>query len=142
MLKKPKLPASRCKAFLIASSMISSAAISGCGSVPVDSGCKSFAPITWSKQDTVPTQRQEVSAPPAAPAPEPRQVTLRRAKQNNQRKIASASDLLYRYTARQTSVAPLTAAQPQQAQLPQAPAPWQPQAEQAHRAAEEAWRFG
>ena len=89
----------------------------------------------------VPTQRQEVSAPPAAPAPEPRQVTLRRAKQNNQRKIASASDLLYRYTARQTSVAPLTAAQPQQAQLPQAPAPWQPQAEQAHRAAEEAWRL-
>jgi cell wall-associated NlpC family hydrolase len=95
----------------------------------------------------VPTQRRESAAPPAASAPEPRQVTLRRAKQDNQRKIAAASDLLYRYTARQTSVAPLMAAQPQPAQLAQAPqatqapAPWQPQAEQAHRAAEEAWRL-
>jgi cell wall-associated NlpC family hydrolase len=82
----------------------------------------------------VPAQRQETAAPPAAPS-EPRQVVLRRSKQANQRKIAAASDLLYRYTARQTSVAPLTAAQPQ------ALTAWQDPAEQSRRAAEEAWRM-
>ncbi|MFI6654591.1 NlpC/P60 family protein [Streptomyces sp. NPDC050523] len=82
----------------------------------------------------VPAQRQETAAQPAAQS-EPRQVVLRRSKQANQRKIAAASDLLYRYTARQTSVAPLTAAQPQA--LPT----WQDPAEQTHRAAEEAWRL-
>ncbi|MFJ9541136.1 C40 family peptidase [Streptomyces sp. NPDC101225] len=82
----------------------------------------------------VPAQRQESSAPPAAP-PEPRQTVLRRSKQANQRKIATASDLLYRYTARQTSVAPLAAAQPQ------ALTAWQDPAEQSRRAAEEAWRL-
>ncbi|MFG2792474.1 NlpC/P60 family protein [Streptomyces sp. NPDC048419] len=82
----------------------------------------------------VPAQRQETAVLPAAPQ-EPRQVVLRRSKQANQRKIAAASDLLYRYTARQTSVAPLTAAQPQA--LPT----WQDPAEQSRRAAEEAWRM-
>lgn len=33
----------------------------GCSTVPIDSGCKSFKPITWSKQDTAPTQRQIVA---------------------------------------------------------------------------------
>lgn len=41
--------------------MISSAGISGCASVPVDSGCKSFGPIGWSKKDTEPTQRAVVA---------------------------------------------------------------------------------
>ncbi|MGY6018986.1 C40 family peptidase [Streptomyces spinosirectus] len=82
----------------------------------------------------VPAQRQETAVTPAA-QPEPRQVVLRRSKQANQRKIAAASDLLYRYTARQTSVAPLTAAQPQA--LPT----WQDPAEQTRRAADEAWRL-
>lgn len=41
--------------------MISSAAIEGCSTLPVDSGCKSFAPITWSKKDTEPTQRQVIA---------------------------------------------------------------------------------
>ncbi|MFR0354359.1 C40 family peptidase [Streptomyces sediminimaris] len=82
----------------------------------------------------VPAQRQQTAAPPAE-APEPGQVVLRRSKQENQRKIAAASDLLYRHTARQTSAAPLAAAQPQ------ALTTWQPPAEQSQRAAEEAWRL-
>ncbi len=38
-----------------------SAATSGCGSVPVDSGCKSFGPITWSSKNTDPTKKQVVA---------------------------------------------------------------------------------
>ncbi|WP_427167892.1 NlpC/P60 family protein [Streptomyces sp. C1-1] len=60
----------------------------------------------------VPQPRQE--AAPVAPAPaESRQTSLRRSKQENQRKVAAASDLLYRYVARQTS-APRPAVAPQQ----------------------------
>ncbi|MFD8308708.1 NlpC/P60 family protein [Streptomyces sp. NPDC059690] len=59
----------------------------------------------------VPQPRQE--AAPVAPAPtEPRQTSLRRSKQESQRKVAAASDLLYRYVARQTS-APRPAVAPQ-----------------------------
>ncbi|MFF4256846.1 NlpC/P60 family protein [Streptomyces sp. NPDC001663] len=118
----------------------------------------------------VPAPRQEaaVAALPAA-APESKQSSLRKSKQENQRKIAAASELLYRYTAQQTSLprpaldswqtaaqqsAPLAAIeQPQpawattaqqavvQAQPPQGG--WQdPVAqEQARRAADEAWRL-
>ncbi|MCX5059318.1 NlpC/P60 family protein [Streptomyces sp. NBC_00201] len=89
----------------------------------------------------VPAQRQDSSTAPPAAAPESKQASLRSSKQHNQRKIAAASELLYRYTARQTSVAPLMAAQSQPLQLPQlpqAPAPWE---EQAFRSTEEAWRL-
>ncbi|MCD9875990.1 NlpC/P60 family protein [Streptomyces guryensis] len=83
----------------------------------------------------VPQPRQEaVPALPAA-APEPKQAPLRRSKEQSQRKIAAASELLYRYTARQTSAPrPALAALPSQL-------PWQEQAEQTGRAAEEAWRL-
>ena len=61
MSRKPTLRAAPCKAFLLISSMIVIGGISGCSTLPVDSACKSFAPITWSKQDTLPTQRQVVA---------------------------------------------------------------------------------
>ncbi|MER8008277.1 NlpC/P60 family protein [Streptomyces sp. NPDC094149] len=57
----------------------------------------------------VPQPRQEAAAP--APA-ESRQTSLRRSKQESQRKVAAASDLLYRHVARQTS-APRPAVAPQ-----------------------------
>ncbi|NUP37321.1 MAG: C40 family peptidase, partial [Streptomyces sp.] len=60
---------------------------------------------------------------------------LRRSKEQNQRKIAAASELLYRYTARQTS-APRPAVEATPAQLP-----WQGQAEQTRPTADEAWRL-
>ncbi|MCX4878929.1 C40 family peptidase [Streptomyces sp. NBC_00847] len=89
----------------------------------------------------VPGQRQGSSMATPAAAPESKQTSLRSSKRHNQRKIAAASELLYRYTARQTSVAPLTTAPSQPLQLPQLPraaAPWE---EQALRATEEAWRL-
>ena len=80
----------------------------------------------------VPQPRQE--ATPAA-APESKQTSLRRSKEQSQRKIAAASELLYRYTARQTS-APRPAVEAMPARLP-----WQDQAEQTRRANEEARRL-
>ena len=51
----------------------------------------------------VPSPRQE--AVPALPAaPESKQSSLRTSKQQSQRRIAAASELLYRYTAQQTSL--------------------------------------
>ncbi|MFJ9118618.1 NlpC/P60 family protein [Streptomyces sp. NPDC102394] len=72
----------------------------------------------------VPQPRQEA----AAPAPvESRQTSLRKSKQESQRKVAAASDLLYRYVARQTSVPrPAVAPQPDRSTweaAPQAAAP-------------------
>jgi hypothetical protein len=61
MSQKLKPPAALSKIFLITSLMISTAAIEGCSSLPVDSSCRSFAPITWSRKDTVPTQRQVIA---------------------------------------------------------------------------------
>ena len=53
----------------------------------------------------VPRPRQETTGALSAPAaPESRQTVLRRSKQDSQRKVAAASDLLYRHIARQTSV--------------------------------------
>ncbi|MET7475242.1 NlpC/P60 family protein [Streptomyces sp. NPDC005648] len=53
----------------------------------------------------VPRPRQESAGAPSTPAaPESRQTVLRRSKQNSQRKVAAASDLLYRHIARQTSL--------------------------------------
>lgn len=83
----------------------------------------------------VPQPRQEAAPALPAAAPESRQSSLRKFKEQNQRKIAAASELLYRYTARQTS-APRPAAQALPAQLP-----WQDQAEQTRLATEEAWRL-
>ena len=35
--------------------------LTGCGTIAgIDSGCKSFKPITWSKADTAPTKLQVV----------------------------------------------------------------------------------
>jgi cell wall-associated NlpC family hydrolase len=83
----------------------------------------------------VPQPRQgDVPALPAA-APEPKQTSLRRSKEQTQRKIAAASELLYRYTARQTSAPrPALEALPPQTS-------WQDQTEQTRRAAEESWRL-
>ncbi|ALV37273.1 NlpC/P60 family protein [Streptomyces sp. CdTB01] len=72
----------------------------------------------------VPQPRQEA----AAPAPvESRQTSLRKSKQESQRKVAAASDLLYRHVARQTSVPrPAVAPQPDRSSwqaAPQAAAP-------------------
>ncbi|MEU9397101.1 NlpC/P60 family protein [Streptomyces sp. NPDC048324] len=72
----------------------------------------------------VPQPRQEA----AAPAPvESRQTSLRKSKQESQRKVAAASDLLYRHVARQTSVPrPAVAPQPDRSgwqAAPQAAAP-------------------
>ncbi|GAA2476813.1 NlpC/P60 family protein [Streptomyces longisporus] len=83
----------------------------------------------------VPQPRQEAAPALPATAPESRQTSLRRSKEQNQRKIAAASELLYRYTARQTS-APRPAVEAVPAQLP-----WQGQAQQTGPAAEEAWRL-
>ncbi|MGW1751317.1 C40 family peptidase [Streptomyces sp. NPDC002092] len=83
----------------------------------------------------VPRPRQEAAPALPAAAPESRQTSLRRSKEQNQRKIAAASELLYRYTARQTS-APRPAVEAVPAQLP-----WQDQAQQTRPAAEEAWRL-
>ncbi|MGW2835492.1 NlpC/P60 family protein [Streptomyces sp. NPDC001286] len=74
----------------------------------------------------VPQPRQEAAAAiPAAPAPaESRQTSLRRSKQENQRKVAAASDLLYRHIARQTSAPrPAVAPQPDRSTWQAAPAP-------------------
>ncbi|MDC2961408.1 NlpC/P60 family protein [Streptomyces gilvifuscus] len=74
----------------------------------------------------VPQPRQEAAAAiPAAPAPaESRQTSLRRSKQENQRKVAAASDLLYRHVARQTSAPrPAVAPQPDRSTWQAAPAP-------------------
>ncbi|WP_458248017.1 NlpC/P60 family protein [Streptomyces sp. MAI_2237] len=72
----------------------------------------------------VPQPRQEA----ATPAPvESRQTSLRKSKQESQRKVAAASDLLYRHVARQTSAPrPAVAAQPDRSTWqagPQAAAP-------------------
>ncbi|WP_030931228.1 C40 family peptidase [Streptomyces sp. NRRL S-646] len=83
----------------------------------------------------VPQPRQEAAPALPAAAPESKQTSLRRSKEQSQRKIAAASELLYRYTARQTS-APRPAVEAMPAQLP-----WQDQAEQTPRANEEAWRL-
>lgn len=69
----------------------------------------------------VPGQRQGSSMATPAAAPESKQTSLRSSKRHNQRKIAAASELLYRYTARQTSVAPLTAAPPSRSNCPNSP---------------------
>lgn len=61
MLKKLKPRAALCRTFLLISLTISSVAISGCSTVPTDASCKAFSPITWSKNDTVPTQRQVIA---------------------------------------------------------------------------------
>ena len=52
MLKKLTLPAALLMAF----------PLTACSTVTagIDSGCKSFKPITWSKSDTAPTKRQVV----------------------------------------------------------------------------------
>ncbi|WP_308314657.1 C40 family peptidase [Streptomyces gilvus] len=52
----------------------------------------------------VPAQRQESAMGAGATGGEPRQASLRTSKEQSQRKIAAASELLYRYTARQTSI--------------------------------------
>ncbi|MEU1267701.1 NlpC/P60 family protein [Streptomyces sp. NPDC005799] len=52
----------------------------------------------------VPAQRQESAMAAGATGGEPRQASLRTSKEQSQRKIAAASELLYRYTARQTSL--------------------------------------
>ncbi|MGW1559687.1 NlpC/P60 family protein [Streptomyces sp. NPDC002144] len=52
----------------------------------------------------VPAQRQESAMAAGATGGEPRQASLRTSKEQSQRKIAAASELLYRYTARQTSI--------------------------------------
>ncbi|MER6417810.1 NlpC/P60 family protein [Streptomyces sp. NPDC001137] len=83
----------------------------------------------------IPQPRQEAAPALPAAAPESKQSSLRRSKEQNQRKIAAASELLYRYTARQTS-APRPAAQALPSQLP-----WQDQGDQTLRANEEAWRL-
>ena len=41
--------------------LITAVELGGCSSVPVDSGCKSFSPIHWSKLDTDPTKRAVVA---------------------------------------------------------------------------------
>ncbi|WP_406438518.1 NlpC/P60 family protein [Streptomyces sp. NBC_01613] len=84
----------------------------------------------------VPQPRQEAVPAPTAAAPESKQTLLRNSKQQSQRKIAAASELLYRYTARQTSLPRAALAAQQQPQLA-----WQDPADQARRAAEEAWRL-
>ncbi|MFJ9903759.1 C40 family peptidase [Streptomyces sp. NPDC101152] len=104
----------------------------------------------------VPAQRQESAMAAPATGAEPRQTSLRRSKEQSQRKIAAASELLYRYTARQTSMAqpavapqtpivsppalaaPMPAGQQPAAAAASAAAPW---SEQASRAVEEAWRL-
>ena len=83
----------------------------------------------------VPQPRQEADPALSAPAPESKPTSLRRSKEQSQRKIAAASELLYRYTARQTS-APRPAVEAMPAQPP-----WQDQAEQTRRANEEAWQL-
>lgn len=40
---------------------ITAVELCGCSSVPVDSGCKSFAPIRWSTKDTEPTKRAVIA---------------------------------------------------------------------------------
>ena len=40
---------------------ITAVELGGCSSVPVDSGCRSFKPIGWSKADTEPTKRAVVA---------------------------------------------------------------------------------
>ncbi|MET9912611.1 NlpC/P60 family protein [Streptomyces sp. NPDC006476] len=52
----------------------------------------------------IPAQRQESAMATGATGGEPRQASLRTSKEQSQRKIAAASELLYRYTARQTSL--------------------------------------
>ncbi|WP_308290009.1 C40 family peptidase [Streptomyces cylindrosporus] len=69
----------------------------------------------------VPQQRQGSVSALTIPAAEPKQSTLRQSKQRSQRKIAAASDLLYRYTARQTA-APRAAIAPQPTQTVPQPA--------------------
>jgi cell wall-associated NlpC family hydrolase len=104
----------------------------------------------------VPAQRQESAMAAPSTGAEPRQTSLRRSKEQSQRKIAAASELLYRYAARQTSMAqpavapqapvmsppalaaPMPAGQQPAAAPQSAPAPW---SEQASRAVEEAWRL-
>jgi hypothetical protein len=61
MSKKPKPLAARSKPFLLTGLLIATVGISGCSSVPVDSGCRSFKPIGWSKADTEPTKRAVVA---------------------------------------------------------------------------------
>jgi cell wall-associated NlpC family hydrolase len=109
---------------------------------PATSTAPSVPTVPAAALPAVPAQRTGSAMAPSANAPESKQVTLRRFKQENQRKIAAASELLYRYTARQTSAAPLPVAQPHPTALPQPPAPaWPDPAEQSRRAAEEAWRL-
>ena len=104
----------------------------------------------------VPAQRQESAMAAPSTGAEPRQTSLRRSKEQSQRKIAAASELLYRYTARQTSMAqpavapqtpvvsppalaaPMPAGQQPAAAAASDAAPW---SEQASRAVEEAWRL-
>ncbi|MGI5452563.1 NlpC/P60 family protein [Streptomyces sp. CA-249302] len=69
----------------------------------------------------VPQQRRAASPSLSAPAAEPRQSSLRQSKQRSQRKVAAASDLLYRFTARQTA-APMAAIAPQPTQTGRQPA--------------------
>lgn len=40
---------------------ITAVELGACSSLPVDSGCKAFGPISWSKQDTDPTKKQIVA---------------------------------------------------------------------------------
>ncbi|MBA2125044.1 hypothetical protein DLM45_02230 [Hyphomicrobium methylovorum] len=62
MSKKLPPRAALSKRFLsISLTTVIGATISGCSSLPIDSGCKSFAPIHWSRQDTAQTQREVVA---------------------------------------------------------------------------------
>lgn len=41
--------------------LITAVELAGCSTIPVDSGCRSFGPISWSKLDTDPTKKQIVA---------------------------------------------------------------------------------
>ncbi|MDH6217868.1 NlpC/P60 family protein [Streptomyces pseudovenezuelae] len=90
----------------------------------------------------VPTPRPELQPavlrglPPTAPATPSRQASLRTAKERNQRKLATARELLSRYTGQRTAPALAIEAAP----APVA-APWSDTAQQAQRMAEEEWRL-
>lgn len=40
---------------------ITTVELGACSTIPVDSGCRSFGPITWSTKDTDPTKKQIVA---------------------------------------------------------------------------------